>query len=127
MNLTIEIKGVILGLAALIAMLGLAWGGGVLSRSGRVEPPGVGEELVKAAVTPEARRGLNLYANRCARCHGDDARGDDGPDLRGLTKSDARLALIIRNGVKGKMPKFGAKLTEPEVAALIAFMRVLPD
>jgi len=56
-----------------------------------------------------------------------DARGDEGPDLHGLTKSDARIASIIRNGVKGEMPKFGAKLTDPDVQALVAFLRTLND
>ena len=61
----------------------------------------------------------------CAHCHGRDAHGDEGPDLHGVTKSDARIASMIQNGVKGKMPKFGAKLTAADVQELIAFVRSL--
>jgi hypothetical protein len=34
---------------------------------------------------------------------------------------------MIKNGVKGEMPKFGAKLTDRDVQALIAFVRTLND
>jgi mono/diheme cytochrome c family protein len=50
------------------------------------------------------RRGFD---HNCAHCHGDDARGDEGPDLHGLTKSDKRLEKIINGGIKGEMPAFG--------------------
>ncbi|HUD83599.1 MAG TPA: cytochrome c [Candidatus Saccharimonadales bacterium] len=63
----------------------------------------------------------------CAHCHGADARGDEGPDLHGVTKSDARIASLIKNGEKGEMPKFESKLSDSEVQAVIAFVRSLKD
>jgi mono/diheme cytochrome c family protein len=77
-----------------------------------------------AAGTRE-REGYTLFMMNCAHCHGDDARGDEGPDLHGVTKSDERIAAFIKNGIKGEMPKFGAKLTDNDVQALIAFVRSL--
>jgi hypothetical protein len=47
--------------------------------------------------------------------------------LRGATKSDARITSMIKNGIKGGMPKFGAKLQDAEIQQLIAFLRTLKD
>lgn len=82
------------------------------------------------AIPPEgtpAHQGYTLFLMNCAHCHGDDARGDEGPDLHGVTKSDARIASMIKNGVKGEMPKFGSKLNDNDVRDLIAFVRTLND
>ena len=61
----------------------------------------------------------------CAHCHGDDARGDEGPDLHDLHKSDARIHQVITAGIKGEMPSFGTKLGESDVRALTAYLRTL--
>jgi mono/diheme cytochrome c family protein len=63
--------------------------------------------------------------SNCAHCQGDDARGDEGPDLHDLDKSDARIHLVITTGVKGEMPSFGTKLGESDVRALTAYLRTL--
>ena len=80
-----------------------------------------------AVLSKDAERGYTLFEQNCAHCHGDDARGDEGPDLHGVTKSDARITSIIKNGIKGEMPKFGTKLTDSDVRALIAFVRSLKN
>jgi mono/diheme cytochrome c family protein len=72
-----------------------------------------------------AMRGAHLYLQNCAHCHADDATGDEGPDLHGLRKSDARIGAVIKNGIKGEMPKFGQKLTDNDVQALIGYLRTL--
>ncbi len=72
-----------------------------------------------------AERGHHLFLQNCAHCHGDDAHGDEGPDLHGVTKSDEKITRIISNGIKGEMPKFSAKLSDTDVQALIAFIRTL--
>ena len=74
-----------------------------------------------------AAQGYALFKLNCAHCHGLDARGDEGPDLHGVTKSDARIASLIKNGIKGEMPKFGAKLSDADVRSLVAFVRSLKD
>src|SRR5580692_7665925 len=66
------------------------------------------------------REGARLFGLNCAHCHGVDATGDEGPDLHGVTKSDAKIASFIKNGIKGEMPKFGQKLSDADVKALIA-------
>jgi mono/diheme cytochrome c family protein len=72
-------------------------------------------------------QGAKLFALNCSHCHADDATGDEGPDLHGLTKSDERIRTIITNGVKGEMAvvqeevgrrrsgRAGRVFTKPEV------------
>jgi len=73
-----------------------------------------------------AATGRHLFLMNCAHCHGDDAKGDEGPDLHGLGKTDARVAALIQNGIKGEMPRFNQKLNEKDVQALIAYLHSLP-
>jgi len=127
MKLSLEIKSVILGTVSGLAAVSLAFAAGELIR-----PKALAASDAKAtSVIPpdgtQARKGYTLFLQNCAHCHGNDARGDEGPDLHGVTKSDARIASIIKNGIKGEMPKFGAKLTDADVQALIAFVRSLKD
>jgi mono/diheme cytochrome c family protein len=82
---------------------------------------GVEKERLSAA----ALRGRHLFLLNCAHCHGDDARGDEGPDLHNLPKSDARIHQVITRGIKGEMPSFAKKLGEPEVQQLTVYLRTL--
>jgi mono/diheme cytochrome c family protein len=84
----------------------------------QASPPGLSEE---------AKQGQSLFERNCAHCHGDDARGDEGPDLHDLKKSDARITKIVAQGIKGEMPAFGTKLNDEDVKALIAFLRTLKN
>jgi mono/diheme cytochrome c family protein len=78
-----------------------------------------------APPSPLVAQGQHLFLMNCAHCHGDDARGDEGPDLHGLAKTDARLSALINNGIKGEMPRFNQKLSGSDVQALIAFLNSL--
>lgn len=75
--------------------------------------------------SPLVAQGQHLFLMNCAHCHGDDARGDEGPDLHGLRKTDARLSALINNGIKGEMPRFNQKLSPSDVQALVAFLNSL--
>ena len=77
------------------------------------------------ALSAAVAHGQKLYAVNCSHCHADDATGDEGPDLHGLTKSDERIKAIITNGIKGEMPSFGKKLQEADKDELIGFLRSL--
>ena len=74
---------------------------------------------------PLVAQGQHLFLMNCAHCHGDDARGNEGPDLHGLRKTDARLSALINNGIKGEMPRFNQKLSPSDVQALVAFLNSL--
>ena len=127
MKLSLQIKGITLGAVAGLAAVGIAFAAGELIRPKPNAPSGTQESLTIPTEGTPARAGYTLFMMNCAHCHGNDARGDEGPDLHGITKSDARITSIIKNGVKGEMPKFGEKLTDTDIKALIAFVRTLKD
>jgi mono/diheme cytochrome c family protein len=70
-------------------------------------------------------QGAGFFAQSCADCHGDDAHGDEGPDLHSLAISNARIAAQIKNGTKGEMPSFAKKYDDRQIAALIVYLRSL--
>jgi mono/diheme cytochrome c family protein len=102
--------------SALLATLGLA----TALRPSQFSPPPPG-----SALTADVSEGRHLFLLNCAHCHGDDARGDEGPDLHNLHKSDARIHQVITAGIKGEMPSFGTKLHDPDIRAITAYLRTL--
>ena len=50
---------------------------------------------------------LTVDAAQGRRLFGDDARGDEGPDLHNLHRSDARVREVLTAGIKGELPSFG--------------------
>src|SRR5262245_56495225 len=69
--------------------------------------------------------GAALFRERCADCHGADAKGGRGPDLTRLWQSDGadeRALRIIRSGVPGSiMPPSTAP--DEELRAVVAHLR----
>ena len=127
MKSSLEFKGIFLGTVSGLAALGIAFAAGEIFQPRPTPASGATGALVTPPSGTPANQGYKLFMLNCAHCHGTDARGEEGPDLHGVTKSDARIAAIIKNGVKGEMPKFGAKLTDADVQALTAFVRSLKD
>src|ERR1041385_3049397 len=74
-------------------------------------------------LTGDAAQGRHLFLLNCAHCHGDDAHGDEGPDLYNLHKSDTRIRAVITGGIKGEMPSFAKKLNDNDVKALTDYLR----
>ena len=78
------------------------------------------------------------YAAKCASCHAKDGKGNaamvkvfkvdaSALDLTKdstLAKSDAALAKVTTDGIN-KMPAYKGKLTDAEIAGLIAYIRTL--
>ena len=143
MKLSLELKAMVLATVSGLAVIGIAFAAGEalqLKSAAATKPSdtasvavgvsrtnGLDEALVIPHPGTQEHQGYRLFMMNCAHCHGNDAHGDEGPDLHGVTKSDARIASIIKNGIKGEMPKFGAKLTDTDVQALIAFVRSLKE
>jgi mono/diheme cytochrome c family protein len=127
MKLTPQIKAIILATVSGLAAVGLAFAAGEMIRPKAAAASGATERLAVPLAGTQEHQGYTLFLMNCAHCHGNDASGDEGPDLHGVTKSDARIASLIKNGIKGEMPKFGTKLTDADVLALVAFVRSLKD
>lgn len=112
-----------MSVAAALMMGAGYWGGEMLLGA---ETPNVPVSApISAAEQIQIASGQKLFLMNCAHCHAQDATGDEGPNLHGVKKSDARIADIITNGIKGEMPRFGSKLHEPEVKLLIQFLHAL--
>ena len=122
------------GLRAYLAAMSIAsglmlgagyWGGELLLRA----ETNLESSRAPASALPDtasAARGHDLFRMNCAHCHGDDAHGtEEGPDLGTFRKSDTRIVSVVKNGIKGKMPRFGQKLTDTDVRMLIRFIRSL--
>jgi putative heme-binding domain-containing protein len=75
--------------------------------------------------SPPNAQGAALFRERCADCHGENAKGNVGPDLTRLWTSpntDARVMQIIRAGVPGSvMPPSSAP--DAELQAIVAYLR----
>lgn len=127
----IEIKATILAVFTSGSVLALTFGLASLLRSSPVanangKPQTEGDPIQPAVnLAEQVKQGRSLFSKNCAHCHGDDARGDEGPTLYSLVMSDARISKRIKEGIKGEMPKFGSKLNDTDVAALIAYLRTL--
>jgi len=82
-------------------------------------------EKVPPVANADSAMGRHLFLLNCAHCHGDDARGGEGPDLFDLHKSNARIHQVITTGIKSEMPSFGKKFKESDIQALTAYLRTL--
>ncbi len=105
-------------------------------------PPGNGaplaEVVVPATLTAEAETGKTYYEAVCASCHGANAAGQDGvapPLVHKIYEpshhGDMAFVMAARNGVPahhwpfGNMPPVEQRLTDAEIAAIVAYVRAL--
>ena len=131
MSPSIETKA--LGIALLAAAISL--GGALLaaapirmlisSNANRVEANAPNSPPEVASSPQLIEQGHQFFTMSCVECHGDDAHGDEGPDLHNLTISNARIAATIKKGVKGEMPTFAKKYDDAQITALVAYLRSL--
>src|SRR5438309_8689071 len=75
------------------------------------------------------QEGKKLFDGMCARCHGIDGTGDEGPALNRATlaraASDDALRDVIRDGIPERgMPRV-RRLSDGELAQLVAYVRSL--
>jgi cytochrome c6 len=80
--------------------------------------------------------GADIFKTRCVVCHGPDGSGNTPAgkvfkaasltDQMVRMKSDEELHTVIKNG-KNKMPYFKDKLTDPQIDAVIGYLRKLPS
>jgi putative heme-binding domain-containing protein len=108
----------------MVVALGCLVTGGVLLAQERslTLPPGKSPHLGNQE---SIRTGMGFFRTRCADCHGLDAGGYRGPDLKALIAggtTDERLFQVIRKGVPGtEMPSTDAP--DDDLLMIIAYLR----
>jgi mono/diheme cytochrome c family protein len=114
---------------ALIGAAGFVGGEMLLGETSSNTSPGIitssSNAQVSQVMLTDVTQGRHLFLMNCAHCHGDDAHGNEGPDLYNLHKSDARIHQVITGGIKGEMPSFAKKLGDPEIRELTSYLQTL--
>jgi cytochrome c oxidase cbb3-type subunit 3 len=87
--------------------------------------PGSSGDSSKAGGGP----GAEVYAARCAGCHGSDGGGGVGPQLSDGEVVDAfpdvaDEVAVVTDG-RGRMPAFGDRLSPAEIDQVVAYTRTL--
>ena len=88
-----------------------------------------------AELTRQEASGQQVFVSQCSGCHyANSEDGMNGPGLEGLFRKpylpsgtaakDPRVASVIVHG-RGMMPPFGNRLTEQELADLMAYLHTL--
>ncbi len=109
------------GLIAVLICLAVA--GAACSSAGVPEVPTAADGTRDA----ELVTGREIYARRCANCHGNDGGGGRGTKLaNGAAVSNypaiAEQITVISEGVRA-MPAFGSVLTSAEIMAVARYIR----
>ncbi|MCB0997025.1 MAG: cytochrome c [Acidimicrobiales bacterium] len=75
---------------------------------------------------PDLTLGAQVFADRCAMCHGASGGGGSGPALAGRVveayPDPADQLAVVRDG-RRSMPAFGGRLTTAELDAVVAYTR----
>lgn len=88
-------------------------------------------------------KGIALFKDYCASCHGGDGQGINGvfPPVRGssiVSGDKTNLIKILLDGLQGDisvqrnhynsiMPAFGARFSDAQIAAILSTLRALPE
>lgn len=145
----VRVLVLLIALGSFAAALAAGCGGGKPAESSGSEPvatpapatPAPAEDTTAQATPAPAAAagdlGAQVFAKRCALCHGPDGHGDGAaskalnPKPRNFhdqaymaTRTDAQLLEVIHKG-KGAMPKWEGQLSEAEIAAVLKHIRDL--
>lgn len=133
---SLERKGLLLRMhwVELFAIVGMVVMAVLMSRGiGVVRPRAARTSAVSASSAADlaVARGAHVYQRFCETCHQADGRGINGKlaadfvgDASRLAKTDAQLALSIKNGVPNTaMRAFGPVLDDAQIHDVLAFIR----
>jgi len=79
----------------------------------------------RASGPPPDAVGRKVYLQSCASCHGVNAAGSEGPNLRKRGLPAQVISATVTGGVKDEMPAFGAQLSKDEIAHVTAYVKSL--
>ncbi len=82
--------------------------------------PASGDTGGPSAAAGDATSGAALFGSNCASCHGSDATGGSGPNIAGVSDSQAVIDTIL--GGSGSMPGFASSLTDADVSDILAYL-----
>ncbi len=87
-----------------------------------------GSPVEVASDDPVLQRGAQIFASRCAGCHGPEGQGyagrpalNEGKVVAAFPDIEAQIA-VVSNG-RNSMPSFGGRLDEAEIEAVVRFTR----
>ena len=96
---------------------------------GAPEGPGMGREsggpggTGGGATLAANASGQDIYAAKCAGCHGADGKGVRGPALaQAASDSEDAITKVIHDG-KGKMPALGSQLSDDQIKKLVVVVK----
>lgn len=77
--------------------------------------------------TVDVDQGKHLFQANCSTCHGVDASGGEGPNLRGVPQSlgDTAVQGIIRRGLPGTAMPGSSTLSGDQVGDIVGYLRTL--
>jgi mono/diheme cytochrome c family protein len=73
-----------------------------------------------AASAGDGSSGQALFASYCSSCHGSDASGGAGPDIRGVSDSNGVIDTILYG--EDSMPGFSGTLSDAEISDILAWL-----
>ena len=100
----------------------------VLSVAGALPTALHAQPVAPASAPVRPRTAQGIYTEFCANCHGQRLEGNRAPsmldDIWAHGGDDDSLARSIRDGwIKNEMPPFKAALSEPEIRAMVVYIR----
>lgn len=112
------------------AVLSLSLASGFAEGACDALKPYAGPAAAAPSHEQEIEQGRQAFEANCALCHGMDASGGRGPNLRrahiARAPDEASLCDLIETGIPPEMPS-GAFLLDYEVRALVAYVRSLGE
>jgi mono/diheme cytochrome c family protein len=81
---------------------------------------------ITGAAWADEAPGKAAYQRVCAQCHGDDPEdGGDGPPLIPMQRTTRQVLAIVRGGRRKMHPLTETKVSDAEVAAVVAYLQAL--
>ena len=121
-----ELKGLALGLAAGLGVVGLAYvSSAVVTHADATPTPATADKAPAPDRTKMIADGRTLYVTNCVSCHGQDAEGKIGPSLHALGDPDATVYRHIAYGFGQKMPAYKNILSADQINSLVAYIQTL--
>jgi len=76
---------------------------------------------------PDLEDGKRQFIQNCSTCHGVNAGGEVGPDLRGVAAQlgDSAVHDIVRRGIPGTAMPGSATMSEKQVSDIVAYLKTL--